>query len=175
MKIIGIDANTKSIAYAVIEDNKLIDYGQTDFQGERSPDQIKSAYDIASGLYEEHKPDRIWIERAIFVQNNAAVIKLAYCFGAIIAAANTRIDGVVPTQWQSYIGNKQLNNVQKARITEANPGKSKTWYASKFRLARKDYTRQWVNTAYGVLLTSDDISDAVGIAHYGVNHEAISE
>lgn len=73
---------------------------------------------------------------------------------------------VSPLQWQYHINNKPLSKGQKEQIEKDHPGKSKGWYQDKARQQRKQFTMDWASTEYGIVVKSDNVSDAVGVAHY---------
>lgn len=163
MKVIGLDCNSKSIAYSELDNGVLKDYGLLSFSTDDRNKRVKDAYRQAAKLFENKSPDAVAIEDAVFVQNQQSLITLSYYFGAIIAASPVKVYSVRPLEWQSNIGNKVLNAGQKNLIKIASPGKSETWYKNKYRESRKDFTRQWVKTNFGVEIESDDICDSVGI------------
>ncbi len=167
MKVIGLDCNTKSIGYGVLENNQLIDHGLLMMSGKDRNERAKSAYEVASKLFGRVNPDLVVIEDAVFVQNQSALIALAFTFGAIVAAAPVKAVSARPLEWQNLIGNKVLSAAQKQRVKDLNPGKSETWYRNAYRLQRKNYTREWVNQNYGVDIDQDDVTDAIGLSYWG--------
>jgi hypothetical protein len=122
--------------------------------------------------------DLVVFESAIYVQNKKTVILLAYAFGAVISALinnGAKIEEVSPLAWQNYIGNKPLTKAEKAAIEKDNPGKSKSWYQNKNREFRKQRTMDWAEAEYGIKVDSDNVSDAIGVAHYGYQKYVLTD
>jgi hypothetical protein len=47
------------------------------------------------------------------------------------------------------------------------PGKSKSRYTNHYREFRKERTKEWVALNTGVMVESDNVSDAIAIGWYG--------
>jgi hypothetical protein len=96
---------------------------------------------------------------------------MAYVFGAIMGellSDNMQVVEVHPITWQSYIGNKNFNKIEKQAIKNEFPEKSDTWIKGKIRERRKQRTIEFSRTL-GIKTESDNVADAAGIAWYAVN------
>lgn len=168
--VLGIDASTKSVAFCLYGKDGPVHWGELNYQGSTVFERLADGQKKVIALSELFKADMVVIESAVFVQNKKTVIQLAYSFGAVLAgivSTGTVVNELSPTEWQFAIGNKVLNKEEKSAVQEEFPGKSKTWYSGKYREIRKARTVQWVEDSYGILVESDDVSDAIAIAHVG--------
>lgn len=171
IKYAGIDCSTNSIAFGVIQAGQLVDYGEERFIGSTVFERNKNALLVTQALVNSGrlKVDLVVFEAAVFVKSVAVAIKMAYCFGPCMAAiqvGGARAIDVTPLTWQSGIGNNALNASEKAALKKLHPGKSASWYSGEGRKIRKQRTMDIVNTKYGINVTSDNISDSIGIAMY---------
>lgn len=168
-RVIGIDASTNSLAFAVFEDGKPVKCGEVFFTGatvfERLNDaKKKTAALVKSGVL---KGDYVAIEAAIMVRNIETAIDLAYVYGAIIGELmvfNPEVHKIYPISWQSGIGNPNLKKAEKDALIKDNPGKSKTWYQNKGREIRKQRTLDIARKHFAIPSDSDNVGDAVGLA-----------
>jgi Holliday junction resolvasome RuvABC endonuclease subunit len=168
-RVIGIDASTNSLAFAIFEGETPIKCGEIKFKGSTVFERLKYAKRVTKLLVEMEvlKADYIAIESAIMVRNIQTAIDLAYVYGAIIGelmAFNPQVHKVAPISWQSGIGNKNLNKAEKDAIQKEFPGKSKTWYSNKGREIRKQRTLDIARRYFTIPDGSDNVGDAVGIA-----------
>ena len=102
----------------------------------------------------------------------ATDLSLTALFGAVLGAImkpGVAVKDISPLVWQPHIGNSALTKVEKQAIEDANPGKSKSWYDNKKREFRKERTKDWVTTTYGLQVPTDNQSDAIAISHVGVD------
>lgn len=144
-------------------------WGELKFKGNTVFERLAYAQRNVSAMKETLKADLVVFEGAIYVQNKKTVILLAYAFGAVVSALmndGAEVEDVSPMEWQNYIGNKALSKLEKDSIRQSNPGKSKSWYDNANRNYRKSRTMEWAERAYGIKTTSDNVSDAVGVAHF---------
>ena len=172
-RVMGADCSTQSFAFAIFDEGKLSSWGEVKFNGNNVFERLADGQTKVRAMKEILNVDKVVIESAVFVQNKKTVILLAYAFGAIIAAlinSGCIVEEVNPIAWQRFIGNKALTKPEKQAIMDANPGKSKTWYQNANRDFRKQRTRQWVLEKFGVDIDNDNVTDAVGLAYYGVNN-----
>lgn len=173
MKTLGIDCSSNSFAYALIEHSELQTYGELKFDGDDLWKRLKNGISRIKEL-NLTDIDLIIYEEAVLVNNMQIVIKLAYSFGAMIATIGNlnlqaNIEGVTPLVWQRFIGNKPITKQELADIQSANLDKSMSWVKNAARELRKQRTIDWVELEYKVLVTSNNISDAIAIAHFGAN------
>lgn len=168
--VLGVDASTTSFAFCLYGKDGPIKWGEVKFQGSNVFERLSYGQKVIAAMKDDLKADLVVFESAIYVQNKKTVILLAYAFGAVISALINNgavIQEVSPLQWQNFIGNKALTKAEKEAIKNEFPGKSATWYSNKNREFRKGRTMEWVRNEFGISLTSDNVSDAVGVAHYG--------
>lgn len=168
-RVIGIDASTNSLAFAVFEGDKPIKCGEIKFKGRSVFERLKDAKKKTKALVDAGvlSGDYIAIESAIMVRNVQTAIDLAYVYGAILGElglATKELEKVAPISWQSGIGNPNLKAAEKAAIQAEFPGKSKTWYQNKGREIRKARTLAIAREYFTIADGSDNVGDAVGIA-----------
>ena len=177
MKIMGADCSTNSFAFAIIEDGKLIHWGEVGHGKGDIMHRAHNANNVARELtfMEEFQDiDAVFYESSVFVNNRQTVIKLAQLLSAAIAPfakPGVPTEQVSPITWQSFIGNKVLTKAEKDKIKAENPGQKSSWYAEQGRAIRKQRTIDWVKQEFGVEIKSDNISDAIGVAFYGYHNK----
>lgn len=168
-KVIGIDASTNSLAFAVFDGETPIICGEIFFKGASVAERLKDAKRKTRMLVDAGilQADYIAIESAIMVRNIQTAIDLAYVYGAILGELmelNPEVHKVAPISWQSGIGVPNLKKHEKEAIESEFPGKSKSWYQNKGRQIRKqrilDVAREYFDISNG----SDNVGDAVGLA-----------
>lgn len=165
--VVGLDCSTKSIAYCKIEGGDVTDYDEIALFGADAFSRIRSAKNAMAEL--GLKADHVAIEGAIYVNNMKASINLAYVYGAVLSELmtdNSTVFTVTPTQWQAHIGNKQWTKAERSALAAEYPDKTATWVKNEIRKRRKQFTLDWVDDEYGILLDSDNIGDAFGLARY---------
>lgn len=168
--VLGVDASTNSFAFCLYGKDGPIKWGEIKFEGATVFERLAYGQRSIAAMKDHLKADLVVFESAIYVQNKKTVILLAYAFGAVISALinnGARIEEVSPMQWQNFIGNKVLTKAEKEAIKNEFPGKSASWYSNRNREYRKSRTMAWANDVFGLSITSDNVSDAVGVAHYG--------
>src|SRR5689334_22815277 len=85
-RVIGIDASTNSLAFAIFEGETPIRCGEVVFKGSNVPERLLDAKKktralVSAGIL---KADYIVIESAVMVRNVQVAIDLAYVYGAIL-------------------------------------------------------------------------------------------
>ena len=164
-RVVGLDLSTNAIAYSLFVDGKLTEWGRWELKGDTDI-RLKQASRVARNLGLRLKPDKLVYEAAAYVNNRKTVITLAMFYGAIvssIALDHTVIKSVPAITWQNAIGNKSLTKAEKAHLRIMTPDKSAVWYKNKEREFRKQRTIQWVEKHHGVVLTDDDVADAIAL------------
>lgn len=174
-RVIGIDASTNSLAFAIFEDGHPVKCGEILFKGATVFERLKDAKRKTRALVKEGtlRGDYIVIESAIMVRNIQTAIDLAYVFGAIISELmqnNPEVHKVAPITWQTAIGNPNLKKPEKDQIQKDFPGRSKTWYGNKGREMRKARTLAIAREHFSIPSDSDNIGDAVGLALYATKN-----
>lgn len=173
MKLLSIDASTKSAAFAFFKDSSLEKWGKIVFEGNDLYERCTDIGKKTRALFAHADLDLVLIEKTIFVNSPAVAQNLASTQGALISALGAtqkaRILGVGPTEWQNFIGNSTFKKPEKDALKKANPDKSDAWIKGKIRDARKQYTIDWVNNKYNLKLTDNDVCDAIGIGCWGID------
>lgn len=168
--VLGIDASTNSLAFCLYGKDGPIRWGEIKFKGGTVFERLAYGQKHIAAMKPHMEADLIVFESAIYVQNKKTVILLAYAFGALISALLNKgadVEEVGPIQWQNFIGNKPLTKAEKDKIKSEFPGKSASWYSNKNRELRKKRTMDWAEREFGISVESDNVSDAIGVAHYG--------
>lgn len=172
-KVLGIDTSTNSLAFCLFEENVPKIWGKVNINGSNIYEKIRDAGSKARGLSVLKDVDYVIIESAIMGKSADASLKVAMIVGASLSSIltdKTNVITVAPLKWQSAIGNSLLKKDEKQRLRDENPGKSESWYKVNERAYRKSKTINWVKSEYGIIIDDNDVSDAIGIAHWGVNN-----
>lgn len=167
--VLGVDCSTNSFAFCLMNKDGPVRWGELKFKGSTVFERLAYAQRNVAAMKEHLAADLVVFEGAIYVQNKKTVILLAYAFGAVISALmndGAEVEDVSPMEWQNYIGNKALTKAEKQAIVDASPGRVASWYSDANRKYRKGRTMDWAKRTYGIEVTSDNVSDAVGVAHY---------
>lgn len=167
--VLGVDASTNSFAFCLMDKDGPVRWGEIKFKGNTVFERLAYGQRQIAKMKKHLNADLVVFESAIYVQNKKTVILLAYAFGAIISALinnGSKVEEVSPLQWQNFLGNKALTKIEKQAIKDEFPGKSASWYSDKNRKFRKQRTMDWARDTYGIVVESDNVSDAIGVAHY---------
>lgn len=163
MKIIGVDASSKSFGYSVFEDRQLVSYGcltasSTDLI-KRINKIIKEFEDVLSSNKDTQK---IIMEEVIptIGKNNKTYKALMWLQGAVAIMVhdkfpNIKIEYIYPSSWRSNCSIKTGKGITREQLKQADIN--------------------FVKKKYGIDV-NDDIADAIGIAHaavydYDINFE----
>lgn len=170
-RVIGIDASTNSLAFAIFENEKPIRCGEVNFTGATLFDRLKDAKRKTRALVQSGvlRGDYVAIESAWMGNNPQTGLDLAYVYGAIISELmelNPEVHKVAPISWQTGIGNPNLKKPEKEAIQKDHPGKSKSWYQAEGRRIRKERTMAIAREFFQIPSDSDNVSDAVGLAYF---------
>src|SRR5690349_7473497 len=113
-RVIGIDASTNSLAYAIFENDEPVLCGEVFFEGASIYKRLNDARRKTQALVDSGVlvGDYIGMEAAIFSRSGSQVaIKLAYVYGAVLGVLmqnKMEVVTVYPITWQTYIGNPNL-------------------------------------------------------------------
>lgn len=165
--VMGIDASTDSIAFAIIKDGKPVKWGKLKLLGSDIYEKMGDANRKTYALSKIIDVDYVAVERAVFINSPAVAVKLANIFGSIIGvlvANNIKVVDFAPITWQNYIGNKAFSAAEKSALKISNPGKSKSWYQAQTRKIRKQRTMDFFNKKFSIKIDDDDVGDAFGVA-----------
>ena len=157
MRLLALDASTKSTGLALFEDNKLLDYKCITAS---STDIIKRITKIIKELFEyiEQNPiDKVVLEevrpetgtnlntyRALMWMQAAIAFMLHENFPRV------KLEYVYPSEWRTACGIKTGRGVLRAE--------------------QKEYDIQFVRDKYSINV-NDDIADAIGLGHSQVNEK----
>lgn len=169
-RLCTIDASTTSIAFAIFDEGKLINFGKVRFDGTRNYDKVADAARKCVELFNKFKIDSIVIEHTVFMNSPKTAADLALVQGAILGAAaqnKIKISGAVnPVAWQTFIGNGKFTKEAKLQMRKESPGRSESWYKNQEREIRKQKTINFVNINYDLDINDNDVADAIGIGYY---------
>jgi Holliday junction resolvasome RuvABC endonuclease subunit len=168
--ICAIDASTNSLAFSIFHKGELEKFGKIRFTGNNTYEKIGDAARKTKVLFETFKVDAIIIEQTIYANSPKTAANLAMSQGALLGAA--RIAGVKvvgsasPMAWQNFIGNGRLTTEEKLKISDGNPGKSRSWLKQQERNFRKSRTIKFVNINFDISVDDDDVADAIAIGYW---------
>lgn len=157
------------MAFCIMENGKPVKWGEIQFRGANVYERILDASLKMREIREQFDVKYIAIEAAIVVNSVAVGIKMAYVFGAIMAEllrGGAEVIEVKPLVWQSYIGNKSWDGAAKTALRTQYPGHKPSWYSAEIRKRRKQFTMDYFNKKFKAGITSDNVSDAFGVAYY---------
>ena len=172
-RVLGIDTSTNALAFCVMLDGKPEAWGKIDLKGPTIYSRVLEANKKASAILTLWPIDYVVVEKAIMGASPDGSLKIAMIVGSTLAAImkdDTEVVTVAPVSWQSFIGNKLLTKAEKAEIAALYPGKSVNFHKTKQREFRKQRTIDWVQTKFDIPITDNDVSDAIGIAYWGVEN-----
>lgn len=172
MRVIGLDASTKTLAFCEYVDGKVQEFGEVTYSDSKNLFERLGSIEQRAGFLSSRYDDvdLVLIEAPVRVNNVRVVVGLAYSYGIVaakFAARGMRVEDVPPITWQRYIGNTPLTKQQKDKLKLDNPNHTPAWYNNQGRKNRKQFTMDWVYKTYGVTVQNDNVADAIGIAHYG--------
>lgn len=171
--VMGLDASTNGVGFALFHGDELIQWGKIDFNGSDIFEKIKDAGDKMRAFMNSEPVDYICIESAVMVKSASTAIKLGYMFGAILYSVmgpDTNVYTIPPISWQSYIGNKNYTKAERQYIIDSMPGRPKSAIDKEIRMRRKQFTIDYFNKKYDIKVSDNDVSDAIGIAYYAINN-----
>lgn len=170
-RVIGIDASTNSIAFAVFDGKTPVTCGEVKLNGATVFERVEDAKAKTRALVESGvlKGDYVGIEAAIMVRNIETAIDLAYVYGAIIGelmVGSPQVHKIYPITWQSGIGVPNLTPTERNEIQQQNPNHKPSWYKARGREIRKQRILDVARNHFTIASGSDNVGDAVGIALY---------
>ena len=170
-KYLGIDASSKSLAWGMIENDILLSYGEifiTSIDFDKRLQEIRKILETPFFFEIFDEPDYIIFERAIIGPNREVALKLAQMFGAmksVLLDSKARLIEAPPVAWQEAIGNPVLRGKAKTELHLLHPEwKTKTQINAGIRKLRKSKTQEIIFNTFGEEVSSDNISDAIGLA-----------
>lgn len=171
-KYLGIDASSKSIAFGLIEDDKLLSFGEIFFRSNTFDKRLGESRVLTQAFLPIfNQADYIVFERAVMVVNREVALKLAQMFGAmksVLVYADARLVEAPPMAWQQSIGNPTIRGRNKTEMLKLHPEwKNRSQQDKGIREFRKNKTREIVAEKFGEWIGSDNITDAIGLAMFG--------
>lgn len=142
--VLGLDASTVAIGWALMDYNAVIYYGVQELKGEFHQ-RLLDAHEWLGGFLDEHSVHTVAIERPVAHRNIQTTIRLANISGALRVAIGNRVSNVV----------------------EINPGERLATVGLSIRTARKqakEHVIRIVNASYNLHLESGDHDAADAIA-----------
>jgi Holliday junction resolvasome RuvABC endonuclease subunit len=167
--VMGIDASTHSIAFAVIKNGQLTKVGEIQLQGDNFYDRLIDCRRKSDAILGNISVDYVGIEKAIRVKSTDVALKLGMIVGIVISslgADSVHVEEIAPISWQAYIGNPNIAGKKKKEIATQFPDRSTSWLNNHIRGIRKQRTIDWVKTRYNKDVASDNVADSIGIATY---------
>lgn len=169
MRVLGIDASSKKLAWAIITDGKLEGYGEIYFSEVGFNQRLARARQkLEDSLHIFGKVDYIAFEKAVKVRSASTVIVLAEMFGvvkSVLMDLGAPLVEMTPLFWQSKIGNPNLIGEAKREWLRAHPElKTKSQIQAGIRKYRKQVTMDFIEGKTGIKMDNDDLSDATAIA-----------
>jgi Holliday junction resolvasome RuvABC endonuclease subunit len=174
-KICSIDASTNSLAFAIFEKSKLVEFGKINFSGKDTYKKVSDSIKKTKAFFEQQKDiDAILIEHTIYLNSAKTAADLALVQGAILGGISLNniktIKSINPIAWQTFLGNARLGGAEKELIRYDNPGKSDSWYKNQEREFRKKRTMDLIKSIYSKTVTDNDVADAIGVGHYAIHN-----
>lgn len=172
-RIIGIDASTKSVAFAIFDNGKPVRCGEIELKGHTLYERLYDAKCKVQALVSAGVlvGDLIAIEAAWTGNNPRTGLDLSLVYGAIIGelmVCSPDIHRVAPITWQSYIGNPNLKKAEKEQLANDNPNATKSALQILGRNLRKQRTLDYSRRFFSIPSGSDNVGDAVGVAVYAL-------
>lgn len=86
LKILGIDPGLAITGFALIEESTILDFGVIITDKKIAlPERLSEISDEFEQIIQKHKPDKIAVEKLVFVQNVTSGIAVAHARGVILA------------------------------------------------------------------------------------------
>lgn len=178
MRVLSVDCSTRSMAFALFEDGKLVQWGEVSFGKGDIYHRMNNANRVVNTMVANDffkDIDVVAFEGAVFLNSRKTVIDLSYAFGSAMAplfSPGVKVESIPAIVWQKGTGNPPLTKAEKEKLQKEYPGKSKTWYSNKGREFRKERSKANVKRLYGVDVPNDNVSDAIMLGHY-ISHRGV--
>lgn len=179
MRTIGLDTSSKSVAWSVLDDGKLIRYGEFYIEGKNNSEKLADCKNKMEALYKsgEFQADYIYCEEAVKVISITTLTVMAKYLGvvqSVLGQVGCPVICIVPVAWQTYIGNPNLKREEKTELLlKHREIKTQAHKAKFFREYRKNRTKEWCKKMFDVVVDNDNQSDSIGLAWfaYDTNRE----
>ena len=88
MRILGIDPGLATVGFAIIENKKILDLGAIiTSKKEQLANRLYEIWQETENIIQKHKPQKIAVEKLVFVQNVTSGIAVSHARGIILALA----------------------------------------------------------------------------------------
>jgi Holliday junction resolvasome RuvABC endonuclease subunit len=168
MKYVTVDMSTKLLAYAMWDDDQLIEYGKI-FPSGTADTALASFADATAEKFGEVYLDLVVYESAFLGKNVSVVKSLSKATGAMLGGfymvGVDRFRAIPPITWQTGLGVGKMSQSDYEKLSAKHPTASRNWIKSKDRERRKQAIIDIVNKECGLDLQmkDNDIADAIGI------------
>lgn len=173
-RVMGVDSSSQGIAWAIIENEELIASGKIDLSKMKEFTHKMSFFTSEwETILEEYQPNYVYVEKSIFVKNPATARLLSYVVGSILTFTTYRgveIDDVEPATWKAWLGYKNLSSKFVKEAKEALGATEGKKFCDKLRKSQTQRVIRHNYPSWEWEYDDHDISDAVGIALWAVNH-----
>lgn len=125
MRLLSIDASTKSSGIAIFENNKLIHYECITASSKNVLDRITLMVQKIRQLFDKYQPDNVVMEEVVpdDVRHNQNVFKSLMYLQAAVALElnknNVKIDFIVASHWRKICGIKTGRYVERQQLKKA--------------------------------------------------------
>jgi len=88
VRILGIDPGLATVGFAIIENKKILDLGAIiTSKKEQLANRLYEIWQETENIIQKHKPQKIAVEKLVFVQNVTSGIAVSHARGIILALA----------------------------------------------------------------------------------------
>lgn len=173
--VVGIDASSTVIAFAVIqqspEETKLIKTAKINLGNFPMNTKLKIVSSCVPEIFGNQIIDYTFVEQPIYIQNPATSRVLSQVSGHLLGECLKECDNVSEVtiaNWKSYIGYKNVSKAEKDAWTKQFGEKESKKMAA---IERKQRTIDIIHRKIPDVshINDNDICDAIGIALYGLN------
>jgi Holliday junction resolvasome RuvABC endonuclease subunit len=173
--VVGIDASSTVIAFAIIEqrpeETKLIKTAKINLGNFPMNTKLKIISSCVPKIFGIQLIDYAFVEQPIYIQNPATSRVLSQVSGHLIGECLKECDNVSEVtiaNWKSYIGYKNVSKAEKDSWTKQFGEKESKKMAA---VERKQRTIDIIHRKIPDIshVNDNDICDAIGIALYGLN------
>jgi len=173
--VVGIDASSTVIAFAIIEQRpdkvNLIKTSKINLGNFSMNQKLKIISSSVSKIFGIYAIDHVFVEQPIYIQNPATSRILSQVSGHLLGECLKECDSVSEVtiaNWKSYIGYKNVSKAEKDSWTKQFGEKESKKMAA---FERKQRTINIIHRKIPDInyLNDNDICDAIGIALYGLD------
>jgi Holliday junction resolvasome RuvABC endonuclease subunit len=176
MRFVTVDVSTKFLAYALWDDDKLVEYGKVFPEGTLD-EAVGSITAAVETKFKRRKVERVVYESAFLGKNVNVVKGLSKTTGALIGGfylcGVREFVPVPPITWQTGVHVGRTSRADLESLRNKYPRRSATWIKNKDRENRKQLIIDMVNQRYGLSLKfeDNDLADAIGIGCYMLDNK----